>query len=46
MSCEDKVNVALDTANPKLVIDANILWQKELMEVPKNQTYHHNRLLQ
>lgn len=27
-SCEDKVNVALDTANPKLVIDANILWQK------------------
>lgn len=28
MSCEDKVNVALDTANPKLVIDANILWQK------------------
>jgi len=28
VSCEDKVNVALDTANPKLVIDANILWQK------------------
>lgn len=28
ISCEDKVNVALDTANPKLVIDANILWQK------------------
>lgn len=27
-SCEDKVNVDLDTANPKLVIDANILWQK------------------
>lgn len=27
-SCEDKVNVALDTANPKLVIDANIFWQK------------------
>lgn len=28
ISCEDKVNVALDTANPKLVIDATILWQK------------------
>lgn len=28
ISCEDKVNVALDTANPKLVIDANILWPK------------------
>lgn len=28
VSCEDKVNVALDTANPKLVIDATILWQK------------------
>jgi hypothetical protein len=27
-SCEDKVNVDLDTANPKLVIDANIQWQK------------------
>jgi hypothetical protein len=27
-SCEDKVNIDLDTANPKLVIDANILWQK------------------
>jgi len=28
MSCEDKVNISLDTANPKLVIDATILWQK------------------
>ena len=28
ISCEDKVNVALDTANPKLVIDATILRQK------------------
>ena len=27
-SCEEKVNIPLDTANPKLVIDANILWQK------------------
>jgi hypothetical protein len=27
-SCQDVVNVDLDTANPKLVIDANILWQK------------------
>jgi hypothetical protein len=27
-SCEDKVNIDLDTAKPKLVIDANILWQK------------------
>lgn len=27
-SCEDVVNVDLDTSNPKLVIDANILWQK------------------
>lgn len=27
-SCEDIVNVDLDTAKPKLVIDANILWQK------------------
>lgn len=28
VSCEDKVNIDLDTAAPKLVIDANILWQK------------------
>lgn len=27
-SCEDKVNIPLDTASPKLVIEANILWQK------------------
>ena len=27
-SCEDKVNIDLDTANPTLVIDANIIWQK------------------
>ena len=27
-SCETKVDIPLDTANPKLVIDANILWQK------------------
>ena len=27
-SCEDKVNVALDTAPPKLVVDASILWAK------------------
>ena len=27
-SCEDRVNIPLDTANPKLVIEANILWQK------------------
>jgi hypothetical protein len=28
VSCEEKVNIPLDTSNPKLVIDANILWQK------------------
>lgn len=28
-SCETKVDIPLDTANPKLVIDANILWQKD-----------------
>lgn len=28
ISCEEKVNIPLDTSNPKLVIDANILWQK------------------
>lgn len=28
MGCEDKVNVDLDTAAPKLVIDAAIKWQK------------------
>lgn len=28
VSCEDVVNVDLDTAEPKLVIDANILWHK------------------
>lgn len=27
-SCEDVVDIPLDTANPKLVIDANIHWQK------------------
>jgi hypothetical protein len=27
-SCETIVDIPLDTANPKLVIDANILWQK------------------
>ncbi len=27
-ACEDKVNVALDTAPPKLVVDASIVWQK------------------
>ena len=27
-SCETKVDIPLNTANPKLVIDANILWQK------------------
>ncbi|WP_394759746.1 DUF4249 domain-containing protein [Flavobacterium sp.] len=27
-SCEDKVDIALDTAEPKLVIDAVIKWQK------------------
>jgi len=27
-SCEDKVDVPLDTAAPKLVIDANIFWEK------------------
>ena len=26
--CEEKVNIPLNTASPKLVIDANILWQK------------------
>lgn len=28
ISCEDKVNIDLDTAPPKLVIDAAIKWQK------------------
>jgi len=28
VSCEDVVDVNLDTAAPRLVIDANILWQK------------------
>ena len=28
VSCEEKVTIPLDTANPKLVIDASILWQK------------------
>lgn len=28
LSCEDVVDVDLDTANPKLVIDASIKWQK------------------
>ncbi len=28
VSCETKVDIPLDTANPKLVIDATILWQK------------------
>ncbi|MFY7758329.1 MAG: DUF4249 domain-containing protein, partial [Flavobacterium stagni] len=28
ISCEDVVNVDLETAAPKLVIDANILWNK------------------
>lgn len=28
VSCEDVVNVNLDTTNPKLVIDASIKWQK------------------
>lgn len=28
ISCESVIDVPLDTANPKLVIDANILWQK------------------
>ncbi len=28
-SCQDVVDVDLDTAEPRLVIDANILWQKE-----------------
>ncbi|RAR75592.1 DUF4249 domain-containing protein [Flavobacterium aciduliphilum] len=28
ISCEDKVNIPLETAAPKLVIEANILWQK------------------
>lgn len=27
-SCEDTVNIDLETSAPKLVIDANILWQK------------------
>jgi hypothetical protein len=27
-SCEDVINVDLETGDPKLVIDANILWQK------------------
>ena len=27
-SCEDNVDIALDTAEPKLVIDAVIKWQK------------------
>ncbi|WP_282787325.1 DUF4249 domain-containing protein [Flavobacterium croceum] len=27
-SCEDKVNIDLENASPKLVIDANILWNK------------------
>ncbi|MBL7887716.1 MAG: DUF4249 domain-containing protein [Flavobacterium sp.] len=27
-SCQDVVDVDLDTSNPRLVIDANILWQK------------------
>ncbi len=28
LSCEDVINVDLDTANPKLVIDASLKWQK------------------
>ncbi len=27
-SCQDKIDVNLDTATPKLVIDANLVWQK------------------
>ena len=27
-SCEDVINVDLETSNPKLVIDASIKWQK------------------
>lgn len=28
ISCEEKVDIPLDTTSPKLVIEANILWQK------------------
>lgn len=29
VSCDEKVDIALDTSTPKLVIDANIKWQKD-----------------
>lgn len=28
LSCEDKIDIDLDTAAPKLVVDASILWEK------------------
>lgn len=49
-SCEDKVDVPLDTAQPKLVIDANIFWEKgttgnnQMVKLTTTTNYYSNTI--
>ncbi len=48
VSCEDVINVDLDTSSPRLVIDANILWQKgtsgneQVIKLTKTTDYYNS----
>ena len=47
-SCEDVVNLDLETADPKLVIDAEIIWKKgtsgneQTIKISKTAPYYNN----
>lgn len=51
MSCEDVINVDLDEGQPKLVIEASILWQKgttgqnQTISLSKSSSYYENQII-
>lgn len=51
VSCEDVINVNLDEGQPKLVIEASILWQKgttgenQTISLSKSSSYYENQII-
>ena len=51
VSCEDVINVDLDEGQPKLVIEASILWQKgttgenQTISLSKSSSYYENQII-
>ena len=51
VSCEDVINIDLDEGQPKLVIEASILWQKgttgenQTISLSKSSSYYENQII-